>query len=118
MADLTGKWKYEETYEGGHAYGELFIVQNGDGLTGKIIFSDIPDTAPPFVIRENLEGRLQERKVRLKGIDMDIIDSETLFDYELDSWFGILVDENTISGLSEDEQGVEGYFTFKRMKNE
>ena len=37
--------------------------------------------------------------------------------YELDNWFGTIVDEDMISGLSKDLQGVVGHFSFVRMKD-
>ena len=34
---------------------------------------------------------------------------------EGESWFGLLVDDNTIKGVSKDGQGVEGYFEFEKV---
>ena len=39
--------------------------------------------------------------------EFDIIHSEHEIEYELDSWFGILVDDDTIIGVSKDGQGIE-----------
>ena len=64
-----------------------------------------------------LVGRLEEHKVKLDAEEFDIIHSEHEIEYELDSWFGILVDADTIVGVSKDGQGIEGKFTFTREKN-
>ena len=45
----------------------------------------------------------------------DIIHSEFPITYQLDHWFGLLVDDNTIKGVSKDGQGVEGYFEFEKV---
>ena len=59
----------------------------------------------------------EEHKVKLDAEEFDIIHSEHEIEYELDSWFGILVDADTIVGVSKDGQGIEGKFTFTREKN-
>ena len=104
--DLTGKWKYKEDYGYGVAEGELFLKQEGNDLSGRIIFTE-----------EFLVGRLEEHKVKLDAEEFDIIHSEHEIEYELDSWFGILVDADTIVGVSKDGQGIEGKFTFTREKS-
>jgi len=38
--DLTGKWKYKENYGFGIAEGELYLKQEGELLSGKIVFTD------------------------------------------------------------------------------
>ena len=38
--DLTGKWKYTEDYLHGKAEGELYLRQDGDKLSGRLVFTD------------------------------------------------------------------------------
>ena len=115
--DLTGKWKYKEDYGYGVAEGELFLKQEGNDLSGRIIFTDKLDGEDGYMLQEFLVGRLEEHKVKLDAEEFDIIHSEHEIEYELDSWFGILVDDDTIIGVSKDGQGIEGKFTFTREKN-
>ena len=107
--DLTGKWKYFENYGYGVAEGELYLKQTGDGLTGRIVFTDRLKGEASYMIQEFLKGCLEGRKVRLEAKEFDII-------HELDSWFGLLVDENTIKGVSVDDQGIEGNFEFCKVE--
>ena len=95
--DLTGKWRYIENYGYGVAEGELYLKQKGQTLAGRIVFTD------------------KGRKVRLEAVEFDIIHSEFPITYQLDHWFGLLVDDNTIKGVSKDGQGVEGYFEFEKV---
>lgn len=113
--DLTGKWKYVENYGYGVAEGELYLKQEGKRLSGKIVFSDKLEGEESYMIQEFLTGDINERKVRLEATEFDIIHSECKISYELDSWFGILVDETTIKGMSSDDQGVQGFFVFEKM---
>ena len=115
--DLTGKWKYKEDYGYGVAEGELFLKQEGNDMSGRIIFTDKLEGEEGYMLQEFLVGRLEEHKVKLDAEEFDIIHSEQEIEYELDSWFGILVDADTIVGVSKDGQGIKGKFTFTREKN-
>lgn len=115
--DLTGKWKYIENYGYGVAEGELYLKQEHSDLSGRIVFTDKLEGTSAYMIQEFLKGSLEGRKVRLEAVEFDIIHADFKVSYELDSWFGLLLDENTIKGVSVDEQGVEGYFEFERVEN-
>ncbi|MDL2283074.1 hypothetical protein LJB94_00985 [Odoribacter sp. OttesenSCG-928-G04] len=112
---LEGKWKYRENYGYGMAEGELILEQDGEKISGKIIFTDKVEEESPYMIQELVRGEIDENKVKLKAYDFDIIDSDHDVHYELDNWFGIIVDHNTIKGVSRDNQEVEGSFVFERM---
>ena len=114
--DLTGKWKYQEDYTYGKANGELVLRQEGDNLSGKIIFSDAIEGLEPFMLQEMVSGYVDGDRVKLEAVDYDIIYSETEVLYELDCWFGRLTGEDEISGMSKDVQGIVGHFSFVRMK--
>lgn len=116
--DLTGKWKYKEEYECGSTEGELFLKQEGEKLSGKIIFMDKPKEGKSYMLQEFLEGFIREKKVTLDAVEVDIIYSEREINYELDRWFGVLVEDNMIAGVSMDEQRMEGNFTFEREGQE
>ncbi len=115
--DLTGKWRYEENYTYGRTKGELLLKQTGDRLSGKIIFTDEVNGESAYMIQETLTGYVDGDRVKLDAEDYDVIYAEQEVAYELDSWFGTIVDEDMISGLSKDLQGVVGHFSFVRMKD-
>ena len=48
--------------------------------------------------------------------EFDIIHADFPVAYELDSWFGILVEDTVIKGVSLDEQGVSGNFEFVKVE--
>lgn len=113
--DLTGKWKYKENYGYGMAEGEVSLEQEGNRLAGRIVFMDKTEDDEVSMIQEFLVGEVEDRKVKLQAEDFDVIHADYRIDYKLDSWFGILVDEQTIKGVSVDYQGIEGSFIFKRI---
>ena len=50
--DLTGKWKYKEDYGYGVAEGELFLKQEGNDLSGRIIFTDKLEGEEGYMVQE------------------------------------------------------------------
>lgn len=114
--NLTGKWKYYESYTYGVAEGELYLKQDGKQLSGRIVFTDRLKDGDSYMIQEFLQGEVEFRKVRLVANEFDIIHSDYSISYELDSWFGLLVEDELIKGVSVDEQGIEGYFVFEKVK--
>lgn len=116
--DLTGKWKYTENYGYGEAKGEVYLKQEGNVLSGRIVFTDQVEGEEPYMIQEFFAGELDGRKVRLEAKEFDVIHAEGAVTYELDSWFGMVMDGDTIKGVSVDEKGVEGYFLFVRIRAE
>ena len=113
---LTGKWKYRENYGYGVAEGEVVLEQEGNKLSGRIIFTDKTEGDGTSMIQEFLRGEIDGLKIRLEAQEFDVIYSEYKVEYKLDNWFGILVDGTTIKGISVDEQGIEGYFVFEKCK--
>ena len=113
--DLTGKWKYTENYLHGKAEGELYLKQNEDQLSGRLVFTDRVEGEQPYMIQEFLTGSVKERKIYLEATEYDIIYSDFPISYELDNWLGILVEDTIIKGSSIDDQGVPGNFEFVKL---
>ena len=116
--NLTGKWRYFENYGNGVAEGELYLKQEGKELSGRIVFSDRLKGEVPYMIQEFLTGIQEEKKDKLEATGFDVIHADFPVSYELDYWFGLLVDETTIRGVSRDEQGIEGYFVFEKLQDD
>lgn len=114
--NLTGKWKYVENYVQGEAEGELYLKQEGNTLSGRLVFTDHIKGEKSYMIQEFLTGRIEEQKVYLDAQEYDIIYSEFSVVYELDRWLGILVEETLIKGSSLDDQGVAGHFQFVKVE--
>ena len=115
MADLTGTWKYTEEYTRGNANGELYLRQEGDKLSGRVVFADHLKGEEPYMIQEFMEGTIEGRKVKLKATGYDVIHAEMEVDYDLDEWVGLVLNEGTIKGVSADKQGVDGNFVLVKV---
>lgn len=65
--ELTGKWRYQEEYGYGMTEGELVLTQEGEQLSGRIIFTDRVDDEEGYMIQEFVRGWVRDRKVRLEA---------------------------------------------------
>ena len=99
-------------YDGGRAGSD----PGGGTVVWQDYFTDRVDDEEGYMIQEFVRGWVRDRKVRLEAYEYDIIHAEHEVYYELDCWFGILLDDRTIKGISEDDQGVEGYFVFEKVE--
>jgi hypothetical protein len=115
IESLTGKWIYEEDYGYGTAQGELILIQEGNKLSGKIIFSENADSDETFMIQEKIEGEINQNRIKIKATEYDIIHSDYDISYELDSWEGMMINETVIEGESLDDQGIAGSFRFTKV---
>ena len=116
MDKLSGKWLYEEDYSYGKAKGELFLKHIGNNLRGKIIFLENINTSNPIMIQEFIEGEINDNQIILQATEYDIIHSEESIIYKLDCWKGVLLDEYTIEGESQDSQDICGNFSFQKVR--
>ena len=115
MGKLSGKWLYEEDYSYGKAKGELFLKQIGNKLMGKIIFIENINSSSSIMVQEFIEGEINKNQIRLQATEYDIIHSEKTVLYQLDCWKGILLNEHTIEGVSQDSQNIYGNFVFQKV---
>jgi len=129
--DISGEWKVYEYYfsdknYGGFVTGEMKISYFNGGYNGTI---KLTDTINPSQSQTNSISFTVLQKIRVtQGIDKKFTfiasDPEILMrnnidienkDYHPDKWIGIQIDDDTIIGSSEDENGIQGNFCFKRV---
>ena len=113
--DLTGTGSYEEEYTNGKAKGELYLRQEGEKLSGRVVFTDQIQGEEPYMIQEFMEGSISGRKIKLEAKAYDVIHSESEICYDLDRWIGVVLRDHYITGMSTDKQQADGYFTLKKL---
>lgn len=112
--DLNGNWKLQETYDFGRTTADVRIHQSGSHLSGEMTIQDSMDGCEIAIIEERFSGTIREATVFLYGNYISTVGS-MVDDYELDQWIGIIKDNNTIEGNSEDIDGTTGKFVMKRV---
>jgi len=116
--NLSGTWKYCEDFSHGDSEGELVLTQEGNLLCGVLTHTETPIDGAPYSIEQTMEGVYdnKDKSFILKANTFTILAAEEEILYELDSFVAQVMTEDLIVGTSEDEQGVLGVFSFKRIK--
>ncbi len=92
----------------------MFFTQDGNQLSGRAVVNHLTVEGELTLVEETVEGEVsQEGGVFMRATSAGMVrgDSDVFL---LDSWVGEFVDENTIVGTSEDEEGTVGAFTMTR----
>jgi hypothetical protein len=114
---LTGTWKYNEDFSHGDSEGELVLTQEGNVLSGTLRHTESPLEGNPYRIEQTMEGVYddKDKSFILKATTFTVLEAAEEILYELDSFVAQVMNEDLIVGTSEDEQGVLGVFSFKRV---
>ncbi|PWJ42922.1 hypothetical protein [Sediminitomix flava] len=115
--NLSGEWAYQEDYGSGVSKGTLKLTHQGDVINGTFYLEENTEGETPFKLEEEVRGKIEDNKLYLNGISYTITDnpSEEEFDYFLDNWEGQIMSNDLIVGEAEDEQGVLGIFSLRRI---
>jgi hypothetical protein len=115
--NLSGTWKYSEDYTYGDSVGELVLEHKGRQLKGTLIHCETPIEGSSFKVKQELKGLfdINDKSFVLKAVSAEVLESEEDILYELDSFAVQVMNEDLIVGTTEDEQGVLGVFSFKRI---
>ena len=115
--NLSGTWKYSEDFSHGDSEGELILTQEGKHLSGTLSHLETPIEGILYRIEQKMEGVYdnEDKSFILKASSFTVLEAEEEILYELDSFVAQVMNEDLIVGTSEDEQGVLGVFSFKRI---
>tara|TARA_B110000438_G_scaffold265193_1_gene278341 strand:- start:669 stop:1019 length:351 start_codon:yes stop_codon:yes gene_type:complete len=115
--NLSGTWKYSEDFSHGDSEGELVLNHEGKLLSGVLIHSETPIEGTPYRIEQIIDGVYdnEDKSLFLKANFFTILEADEEILYELDSFVAQIINEDLIVGTSDDEQGVLGVFSFKRV---
>lgn len=115
IMDITGFWHFFEEFGAGFDLGYAVFNQDGDRVTGSLVYTEYIDLEKPFVIKVEVLGEIMEDRLLLKGQSYEIIESESEIHYCLDDRMVILDDPMWLEGHSVDDQDLEGRFLLRRI---
>jgi hypothetical protein len=112
--DITGVWHFREDFGYGVDEGEMTICQNGQKITGSMVYEERIEGDAPFVVCVDIEGFLIGDQVKFKAVSYELFDTEGEWEFNLEDRIGWIYDNEQIRGSSIDEDGVEGQFIMRR----
>lgn len=112
--DISGEWELSEQYEYGNCTAKVLIEQKDNDLHVVMETHEIQDNAPPFTVKQFLEGHLVKNRMYIRGQRFELINAPKNISYELDSYSGKILTEKLIEGHSLDGGGTNGTFQLKK----
>lgn len=110
MKNITGRWSFNEDFGFGKDEGFAEFTQNGDKLSGVVVYTERIDDETPFRVQQDVEGSFDGENFSVTGTKVELLDCEKQFEYNLDTWEGVLNAQNQIVGHSYDNHDCFGVF--------
>ena len=113
MKNITGRWTFNEDFGFGKDEGFAEFTQEGDSITGVVVYTERIDDETPFRVQQEVEGNFDGVNFKVTGTKVELLDVENQFEYHLDIWEGILNANNQIVGHSYDDHDCFGVFVME-----
>ncbi|MBR8537411.1 hypothetical protein KDU71_17720 [Carboxylicivirga sediminis] len=113
--NLTGQWHFFEQFEAGFDMGYAILKQNGEQITGTLVYREYIYEEGSFLIAIRVEGEVIEDRLMLRGQSYEIIEAPFAIEYCLDDRIAELTNPHKIEGHSVDDQNLEGRFILRRV---
>lgn len=115
MTDLTGFWRFKEEFDYGEKVGEARLFQEGNHITGNLIFKERLHEGDSMMVRTILSGSCSEGKVTLNDTGYAVLFGHPDDEYLLEEREGALNNKGQIVGSVMDKDAVGGVFVMDRI---
>ena len=78
-----------------------------------LVYTEKIEGETPFRVQQDVEGTFKAKEFKVSGTAVEILDSEIEIEYHLDTWEGVMNDENQIVGHSYDNHECFGVFVME-----
>ena len=116
MKDISGRWSFNEDFGFGKDEGFAEFTQEGEKLTGVVVYTERIEGETPFRVQQEVEGSFDGNNFSVSGTKVELLDCEKQFEYNLDTWEGILNPNNQIVGHSFDDHECFGVFVMEPIE--
>jgi hypothetical protein len=116
MKDISGRWSFNEDFGFGKDEGFAEFTQEGEKLTGVVVYTECIEGETPFRVQQEVEGSFDGSNFSVSGTNVELLDCEKQFEYNLDTWEGILNPNNQIVGHSFDGHECFGVFVMEAIE--
>jgi len=115
MENLNGCWHFKEKFDFGVKEGEARLFQEGDTISGNLIFREITDEEDSIIVRVSIIGFFRNGKVILNDSAHSVLVGGTDDDYLSEEREGVLNIQGQIIGSVIDKDAVAGVFVMNRI---
>ena len=110
MKSIAGRWTFNEDFGFGKDEGFAEFTQEGNTIKGVMVYTERIDGETPFRVQQEVEGSFDGTNLSVTGTSVELLDVEKEFEYNLDTWEGVLNARNQIIGHSYDNHECFGVF--------
>jgi len=116
MKNISGRWSFNEDFGFGKDVGFAEFTQKEDQLSGVVVYTERIDGETPFRVEQHVEGTFDGSNFSVTGTKVELLDCEKVFEYNLDTWEGVLNAQNQIVGHSHDDHDCFGVFVMEPIE--
>ena len=116
MNTISGRWSFTEDFGFGKDEGFAEFTQEGENITGVLVYTERIEGETPFRVQQDIEGTFNGQELKITGTAVEILDAEEEIEYHLDSWEGIMNENKQIVGHSYDEHECFGVFVMEKIQ--
>jgi len=113
--DLSGQWSFFEQFDAGFDMGYALLKQEGNTITGSLVYTEYIYEDGQFMIDIEVAGELDNDRLLLKGVSYTVLESPYEIEYCLDDRIAEINNPHRIEGHSVDDQDLEGRFVLRRL---
>jgi hypothetical protein len=115
MDNLTGFWHFKEEFEFGEKDGEARLFQDGNAISGSLIFSEKTDDGDSMIVRVSILGFLREDKIIMNDSGHTVLIGGADDEYLSEEREAILNIQGQIVGSVIDKDAVGGVFVMNKI---
>lgn len=116
LNNISGRWSFKEDFEFGKDEGFAEFTQEGDKISGVVVYTERIEGETPFRVQQDVEGTFDGSAFKVTGTKVELLDVEKEFEYHLDTWEGTLNTNNQIVGHSYDDHDCFGVFVMEPIE--
>lgn len=115
MINVNGFWHYKEELNYGEKVGESRLFQDGNALSGSLVFKEILNNGNYMIVRVSISGIISDENITLNDTGYTILTKTSDFDYLPKEREGVLNTQGQIVGSVTDKDVISGVFVMYKL---
>ncbi|TCO09910.1 hypothetical protein [Natronoflexus pectinivorans] len=116
MENVNGFWRFNEEFDYGRKVGEVRLFQDGEDISGILVFKEWDENKDFIMVRCHLEGSLKGNKLEFKDLKPTLLFGKEGDEYLPENREGVINELGQIVGSTIDAEGISGIFVMERYK--
>lgn len=115
MDNLTGFWHFKEEFDFGKKEGEARLFQNGDKISGSLVFREMTDSGESLIVHVTIKGLVSKDTITINDSGYTVLAGGIDTDYIPEEREGVLNIQGQIVGSVLDKDAIGGVFVMNKL---